>query len=141
MPRWARFFSCGLTAVLLSLAGLALSARYREGGPDFWRQMWEFIATPEFRSLLLLCAVLSGGALVLGRALGRVYGLAAAPSGFVAGAVVAGCYVSFLVASRAAEWGGWQAALMRAWPDGLFLALPFAVAGAVAGWLWERLAA
>jgi len=140
MPRWARFFSCGLTALLLSLTGLVLAAYFREGGPSFWRQLWEYLATPGFRSLLLLCAILSGGALVLARLLGRIYGMPAAKAGFLSGAVVAGCCVAFLVASRVAEWGGWQAALVRVWPDAFWLVLPFAAAGGAASWLWDRLA-
>lgn len=140
MPRWARFFSCSLTALLLSVSGLVLSAHYREGGPDFWREVWEYLATPDFRSLLLLCAVLSGCAVLLGRLLGRIYGAAGASAGFLAGGVVAGCYVALLLATRSAEWGGWQASILRAWPDAVWLALPFAVGGGVASWLWDRLA-
>lgn len=139
MPRWARFLSCSLTGLLISLTGFVLAAYGQERATGFWGGMQEFLTTPEFWSLVWLCALIAGAALLLGRIVANLWGWAAGLSGFLAGGALALCYVAFLLASHLDEWGGWRAALPRIWPASAWLSLPFALAGAFATWLWEQL--
>lgn len=139
MPRWARFLSCGFTGLLLSLTGFVLAAYSQEGAPRFWSGMQEFLTTPEFWSLVWLFALITAGGLLVGRLLVNLWGVAASLAGVVSGLALALCYVAFLLASQLPDWGGWGAALTRIWPAAGWFALPFALSGGFAGWLWERL--
>jgi len=139
MPRWARFLSCTLTGLLLSLVGFILAAFATERAPHFWSGLRGFIATPEFRDLCLLFGLMAAAALISGRILARLSGLGGSQAGFLAGSILALCYVAFLLASQVPIWGGWAGAWHRIWPAAVWMAMPFALAGALQNWLWERL--
>jgi len=139
MPRWARFVSCSFTGLLFSLAAFMLTAFWREGRPGFWLSVLDFLATPSFWSLMLLFAIMTGAALLTARALVKLCGLPAGVAGGVAGCVVAGAYVLFLMASHAPDWGGLAAAARRSWIDSALFLLPFTLGGSLTAWLWERL--
>lgn len=140
MPRWARFLSCTLTGLVLSLVGFLLAAYATERAPYFWSGLRGFLATPQFRDLCLLFGLFAAAALAVGRLLTHLSGLSGIQAGFLAGGMLALCYVAFLLASQVPIWGGWAGAWPRIWPAALWMALPFAVAGAFQNWLWERLA-
>lgn len=139
MPRWARFLSCTITGLLMSLVGIVLTAYAQERIPRFWSSLQEYLVTPEFWSLVWLFALLSAVGLVMSRVVCNLSGLPASFAGFLTGGAVAFCYVAFLLAGHLPEWGGWAAAWPRIWPAAGYLALPFAVGGGAANWLWERL--
>jgi hypothetical protein len=139
MPRWARFLSCSFTGLLLSLAGFCLAAYWWEGGAGYWRSLLDFAATPDFWYLVLLFGLFAGFTLVAARVAVHTYGFAGGVAGFLAGGTVAAVYVAFLISSHAGDWGGAAVGLARVWPAGGVFAAPFAVAGAVTTWLWDRL--
>jgi len=139
MPRWARFLSCTFTALLLSLCGFLLAAYLTEHAPHFWSGLQAFLATADFWSLVLLFGLMAAAGLMSARAVVNLYGLPDPLSGFLAGSAPAVCYVALLLASQLSAWGGWHGAWPRVWPAAVWLILPFALAGAVANWLWARL--
>jgi len=139
MPRWARFLSCTLTGSVLALAGVLLVTAWLEGGPSFWSQVMAFAGTPAFWSMALLFALLVAVALLLARLAAHLCQLNSAAAGALAGAFLAILYGAFLLAAHAADWGGAAAGLHRAWPAVPLFALPFALAGGLMAWLWDRL--
>lgn len=139
MPRWARFLSCTFTGLLLSVAGVLVAAYWYEGGGRFWVDLFDFFATPAFWSLIWLFVLLAAFSLLAGRVFVAIYGMADGVAGLLGGGLVAMAYASFLVASQAPDWGGFAASLGKAWPASLYFAAPFALAGGVTTWLWDRL--
>lgn len=139
MPRWARFLSCSLTGLLLSLIGFFVAAGWWEGEAGFWESVVTFLPTPEFWYTVLLFGLLATVSLLLGRIAVNLYGLAGSTGGFFAGGLVAVAYGAFLVSSHLGDWGGLSAAVQKAWPTGAVFAAPFALSGAVTVWLWDRL--
>lgn len=139
MPRWARFLACSLTGFLITLSGVLLSAYTVEPLPHFWSGLQEFITTPDFRLLCWLFALLAALGLLLGRIIANLWGWPGAIAGCLAGGGLALCYIAFLLASQLPAWGGWAAAWPRVWPAAGYIILPFALAGALGSWLWERL--
>lgn len=136
MPRWARFLSCSFTGFLVSLVGLFVAAYLYEGNSAFWQGAINFAGSPAFWSLAGLVGLLMVGALLLARLLVRLYRLTGGLAGLLSGAALALLYATFLVATHAWDWGGF---LHKAWPAALVFALPFALAGGFATWLWDRL--
>lgn len=139
MPRWARFLSCTLTGLLISLTSFLMAAYWYEGGGTFWAQVAAFLVTSEFVNLVLLFGFLTAFTVLLGRAAANLYGMAGGAAGFVAGAGVSLAYGAFLISAQSADWGGLMPALQRVWPAVGYFVLPFALGGTVATWLWERL--
>lgn len=139
MPRWARFLSCSFTGSFLSLVGFFVAVYWFEGSSLYWRSLIDFAGTPEFWYLCGLFALLTAGALLLARLLVRLYALADAVGGLVAGAAAALAYALFLGAMHAPDWGGWVGVMHKGWPAALIFAAPFALAGGVTAWLWDRL--
>jgi hypothetical protein len=140
MPRWARFLSCSLTGLLLCLIGFLLTAYWWEGNATtYWPLLLNFMAMPDFWSLVSLFGLLCAGALLLGRIAVHLYGMAGAMAGLLCGALVALAYAAFLISLHAADWGGWSPSLQKSWPSAALFALPFALSGAFTTWLWERL--
>ncbi len=140
MPRWARFLSCTITGLLLSLIGFFMVAYWREGGPEFWPNVFDFLATAAFWGLAWLFVILSALTLVLARVGVKIYGLGAAVSGILSGLLVALAYASFLIASHAPDWGGLAASIIKVWPSAVAFSVPLALSGAMTDLLWERLA-
>jgi len=136
MPRWARFVSCSFTGFLVSLVGLFVAAYLYEGRSNYWQSAISFAGSPVFWYLAGVVGLLMVGALLLARLLVRFYPLPGALAGTLAGSALALLYATFLVATHAREWGG---LLHRVWPAALVLALPFALSGGFAAWLWDRL--
>lgn len=139
MPRWARFLSCVVTGLLLALPGFLTAAWWREGGPDFWRDLMDFMGTTGFWSLVWLFVLLSALTVLLGRITANLYGVSGGLAGLLAGAVLALAYAAFLVAAHAPEWGGLAGSLQKSWPSAPLFAAPVGLAGAFTGWLWDRL--
>lgn len=139
MPRWARFLSCTLTGLLFSVVGFLLLADSVERKPNFWAEVVNFLGTIEFLSLVLLFILLTALTILLGRIGVNLYGMADGPAGFLAGGLVAMAHGAFLVSTYAADWGGLTIALQKVWPAAALFVLPFALSGAVANWLWDRL--
>lgn len=139
MPRWVRFLCCSLTGVLLAVPGLILTAYWQEGRPGFWLALLQFAATSAFWGLLILCLLLVAGGLLAGRGLIRLADLSDPMAGFLTTGSLALGYIAFLTAANASLWGGPSGALQRLWPAGALIALPFALAGSMASWLWGRL--
>jgi hypothetical protein len=139
MPRWARFLSCSLTGLLLSLSGFLLAACAQERTTRFWSGLQAFLTTPEFWSLVWLFALVAALSLLVGRVLVHLWGLPASVGGFLSGGALALCYIAFLLAGQVPEWGGWAAAWPRIWPALGWISLPFALSGSLTNWLWERL--
>lgn len=139
MPRWARFLSCSFTGLLLSLAGFFVAAYWFEGGPRFWVELFESFSTLAFWSLVWLFALLAAITLLLARIGVNLYGWPDGLSGLVSGGLVSLAYVSFLVSSHSADWGGVALGIQRAWPAGAVFAAPLGFAGAFIAWLWDRL--
>lgn len=139
MPRWVRFLSCSLTGLLVSLTGFLLTAWWWEGGPRYWAQVMDFIPTGAFLGLVTLFGVVVVVTLVLARLMVGVYDLGGAFAGLLSGLLVALAYAVFLVSSHLENWGGLLLGVRKAWPDAAVFGLPFAFAGAVVTWLWDRL--
>jgi len=139
MPRWARFLSCTLTGLLCSVVGFLVVADWVERKPNFWAEVVNFLGTTEFLSLILLFLCLTAMTMFVGRAGVNYYGIAGGPAGFLAGGLIAMAYGAFLVSTYAADWGGLTIALQKVWPAAALFVLPFAVSGAIANWLWDRL--
>lgn len=139
MPRWARLLSCSFTGLLLSLTGFLVAAYAQEPLPRFWSGLQEFLTTPAFWSLVWLFTLLTVMGLLVSRALVNLWGLPASFAGFLTGGALALCYVAFLLAGLMPAWGGWAASWHRLWPEAGYLALPFALGGTFANWLYERL--
>lgn len=139
MPRWARFLSCSFTCLLLSLIGFLLTAYWWEGGRHYWSRVMEFFATTEFLYLAFLFGLLSAATLVTARMAAKVYSLPGPLAGLVAGALVSLIYMAFILSTHAETWGGFAPGLQRLWPSMAPFAAPFAIAGALTSWLWERL--
>lgn len=139
MPRWARFLSCSFTCLLLTLTGFLLAAYWWEGGQSFWSRVMEFLATTEFLYLSLLFGCFSALILIAARLLANLCGVPGPLAGLLAGAAVSLIYIAFILSAHAATWGGFAPALLRLWPSMAPFAAPFALAGAITTWLWERL--
>jgi len=139
MPRWARFLSCILTGLLCSLVGFLVLADHVERKPNFWAEVVNFLGTSEFLSLVLLFMLLTTLTILLGRIGVNLYGIAGGPAGFLAGGLIAMAYGAFLVSTYSADWGGLAIALQKVWPAAALFVLLFALSGAVANWLWDRL--
>jgi hypothetical protein len=139
MPRWARFLSCSVTGLLVSLGGLIATARWQDGSSHFWRGLFEFVTTPGFWYLVALLGLIAAATTLFARITVHLSTLSGGAAGLMTGGVTALVYAAFLVAAHAHEWGGAAGALQKAWPDALYLAAPFALSGMVAGHLWDRL--
>ena len=139
MPRWARFLACTVTGGALALGGVLLAAYLTEPAPHFWSGFVAFAATRAFRGLVLLFGVIAAVVVLVTRALVNLCGLPEAVAGFLAGSALALCYTAALTASHLQVWGGWVGVSARLWPGAAWFGLPFALAGALVGWLWERL--
>ncbi|WP_374711995.1 hypothetical protein [Symbiobacterium terraclitae] len=139
MPRWARFLCCTVTGQLLSFAGVLLAAGAVEQAPRFWTALQSFTGTPAFWSLFTVYGAVAAASVLAARALVNLYGLPAPAAGLAAGTLLALCYVAALTGANLTWWGGWAGAWTRLWPAAAWFALPFAGAGSLANWLWERL--
>lgn len=139
MPRWARFVSCTMTGLLLSLTGFLAVASWWEGGQGYWLQLLGFLGRAEFWSLVWLFTLLSAGSIIGARGVVHLNGLSDGWAGLAAGSAVGLICVAFLVAAHAPDWGGLLASVARTWPDGPLFAAPVALSGAITSWLWARL--
>jgi|GEM_PF-1909034 len=139
MPRWARFLCCTITGQALAFGGVLLAAWAAEQAPRFWSALKDFAGTPAFWTLFLLYGAIAAAAVLTARAIVNLYGLPAPAAGLVAGALLSLCFTAALTAANLSWWGGWTSTWPRLWPAAVWFALPFAGAGSVANWLWERL--
>lgn len=139
MPRWARFLCCTVTGQVLAFGGVLLAALAVEQAPRFWSALQGFAGTPAFWFLFVLYGAVAAAAILAARALVNLYAMPAPAAGLAAGALLALCYMAALTAGNLTWWGGWAGAWPRLWPAAVWFGLPFAGAGSVASWLWERL--
>lgn len=132
MPLWARFLCAATSAAAAALTALALGAFWRLRYPAFWADLWNFIATARFWELAAQVWALSAGALVLGRILRAAAGWGRLPAGLLGGTVVALAFAAYTA-------GRHGLAPERAAADTALVAAGFALAGALATWVHERL--
>lgn len=131
MPRWARFLSCSFTGLVFSLVGFLLTAYWWEGGGQFWKNLFDFVPTSGFWYLVLLFGLFAMATLLGARLVVNFTNLSVGLAGLLVGGVIACTYGLFLAAGHAGS--------VKFWPAGLVFALPFALAGALTTWMWERL--
>ncbi|HWI66683.1 MAG TPA: hypothetical protein VNT75_33130 [Symbiobacteriaceae bacterium] len=140
MPRLVRFLSCTVTGLLLALVGFFVVVYLYEDGAraHYWQSLISFTGSPVFWLLTGVFGLLMASALVLARVLVRFYPLSDGLAGLIGGLAAALCYAVFLVATHAREWGDWASVWSKAWPAGFFFALPLALSGGFAAWMWRR---
>lgn len=138
MPQWARYLAATATGGGLALCLTILVAALRDGGPGFWRGLWQFAAHTGFWWTATRFCLLAGLALLLGRAAdsyrhhpGERAGWALLYTG-LAGAFLGLLWAAFLGASLGLM--PWQAL-----PDALVLAAAGATGGLSARLLFARL--